>query len=358
MFVDPSDTGNIQRINGYKSQRPGLKLMLSVGGWNFPSGYFSQMVSSSTNRQKFIQSALSWMSQYGADGIDIDWEYPCSPARVNPVEITCTQFQTVNDPGGKCPADTTNFVAFLKDLRSAFGTKYLISVASQAAHQNEIDMDIADASQYVDWWHVMTYDYAVSDIPDASGAFMSPNAPLYTPSQANTVKMSISDSINDYLTQGVPAEKIMVGIPLYGHTWYQPSLVGTTKWQTFGNQGVVEGKCCGPFQQTFGGIPGKGSLMCGTMMYSETQAAKPSYYYDTATQSAIGFFNSQGSDGYTTAGTWLTYNDLPSVKNITSWTVSKKLRGIFIYDTSMDSIVNGQFTYELMNGIADSLGGH
>jgi len=260
----------------------------------------------------------------------------------------------VNDAGGKCPDDTTNIVTLLRTIKQAFGSKYLLTFASQAAKSNEDKMNVGQASQYVDMWHVMTYDYTVSDITD--NATMSPNAPLYNPTGG--LQMSINNTINDYLQAGVPASKLMIGIPYYGHTWYQPSLVNTNNWQKFGNNGVVQGKCCGPFAQTYGAQPGQGSYQCGTMMYSEIQAAKPTYYYDNGTKSAIGFWSTQGADGYTSAGTWLTYNDKQSVTDITNWMKAKGLSGVFIFDTSMDSVANGQFTYELTNTIADVLGGH
>jgi len=354
LSVEPADAQFIPQIVAMKSTNPNLKVLLSIGGWNFPSNYFSKLAANSTATQKFINSTLSWLNQYKADGIDLDWEFPCSPPRSDPVEISCTDFRTVNDAGGKCPDDTTHIVNLLTAIKAAYGTKYLLTFASQAAKSNEDRMNVGNASQYVDMWHVMTYDYTVSDITD--NATMSPNAHLYNP--VGGMQMSINNTINDYLNAGVPASKLMVGIPYYGHTWYQPNLVGTTNWQKFGNNGVIQGKCCGPFQQTYGAQPGQGSSQCGTMMYSEIQAAKPTYYYDSTTKSAIGFWSSQGGDGYTAAGTWLTYNDKTSVTDITNWAKTKALTGVFIFDTSMDSVSGGQFTYELSNTIADTLGGH
>lgn len=57
-------------------------------------------------RKAFIDSALSMMSEYGFDGIDIDWEYPAAEDR------------------GGASTDTDDYVTFLSELRDALGTKY------------------------------------------------------------------------------------------------------------------------------------------------------------------------------------------------------------------------------------------
>ena len=75
------------------------------------------------------------------------------------------------------------------------------------------------------------------------------------------------------------------------------------------------------------------------MMYSEILAAKPETYYDNETQTTIGccgcmrsvrglahantcltscrYMTAKGADGYTEAGTWMTYNDIESLTAIT-----------------------------------------
>ena len=176
------------------------------------------MVATSDSRSKFISSAKSFITQHGMKGIDIDWEYPCSPARTDPVKITCDQFRTTTDAGGSCPADKDNLLLFLQKLREGLGDDMYISVASQAAEKNWVNMNLQEGSAYVDHWHIMNYDDTVPDVP--GGSTMSPNQPLYVPSASGTLQMSVDYYVQGYLKAGVPASKIMVGVAFYGHTWY------------------------------------------------------------------------------------------------------------------------------------------
>ena len=92
---------------------------------------------------------------------------------------------------------------------------------------------------------------------------------------------------------------------------------------------VGVGECCGPMKATMGAKPGIGSQLCGSMMYSEILAAKPQTYSDNVTKTTIGYLATAGADGYTEAGTWMTYNDLDSVKEVVKWEIDQVRSSFF-----------------------------
>merc|ERR1712166_591028 len=179
------------------------------------------------------------------------------------------------------------------------------------------------------------------------GSVTNPNAPLYMPEGG--LQMSVNDSVTHYINAGVPKSKIMVGLPLYAHTWYAPGLTGSA-WQKFGLETQIQGECCGPFASTGGAKPGQGCQLCGSMMYSEILAGNPETWDDEQTQSTIAYFTKDGEDGgYTAAGTWLSYNDLKSAQAFVQYEKEMGLAGLFIYSTDMDTNSGGSYTYYLMN---------
>jgi chitinase len=104
------------RFTNLKSYSPGMKVFISVGGWDAGGAIWSDMVSTEDNRATFIKSAVSFMRTYGFDGIDLDWEYP-----------------SASDRGGVA-ADKENLVTFLMELKTACGSKYGISATLPSSY--------------------------------------------------------------------------------------------------------------------------------------------------------------------------------------------------------------------------------
>lgn len=127
----------LRQIVGLKEKNPGLKVLLSIGGWG--SGGFSTMASRRHDRSNFVKDCGRVVNEYNLDGIDIDWEYPTS----NAAGID------------NSPKDTKNFTTLMKDLRKVLGDDKLLTLASVASGEY---IDFKAVSQVVDFVNIMSYD--------------------------------------------------------------------------------------------------------------------------------------------------------------------------------------------------------
>lgn len=207
---DPADAGalrgNFHQLQLLKQKHPHLKTLVSVGGWSL-SGPFSDAALTDESRTKFARSCVAFITKYGFDGVDIDWEYPGGGG------LKGNQSR---------PEDKQNFTALLAELRKqldergkADGAHYLLTFAAGAGPRMVERMELAKVAPLVDWVNLMTYDFAGDW--SATTAF---NAPLYDASDARGEKgRSVDSSVKAYRDAGVPADKIVVGVPFYGHAW-------------------------------------------------------------------------------------------------------------------------------------------
>ncbi|MFF1722004.1 glycosyl hydrolase family 18 protein [Streptomyces sviceus] len=193
--------GNFNQLRELKAKYPNIKVLYSFGGWTY-SGGFAQ---AAANPAAFAASCKSviedprWADVF--DGIDIDWEYP------NACGLTC---------------DTSGAAAFknlMGALRSEFGPNYLVTAAITADGSSGGKIDAADyggASQYVDWYNVMTYDYF--------GAFnaqgpTAPHSPLTSYAGIPQAGFDSADAIAKLKSKGVASKKLLLGIGFYGRGW-------------------------------------------------------------------------------------------------------------------------------------------
>ena len=93
--------------------------------------------------------------------------------------------------------------------------KMQLSIACPAGAKNYEIMKLKAMDQYLDMWNLMAYDYAGSW--DATSGHQ---ANLY-PSRENqtSTPFSTDAAIKYYMSHGVKASKIVLGMPLYGRTF-------------------------------------------------------------------------------------------------------------------------------------------
>ena len=174
----------LKQIAGLKNTAPELKVLLSIGGWG--ASNFSEMAADDTHRKNFCINCLEVVEKYNLDGIDLDWEYPTSSSAGISSSLD----------------DTRNFNYLVKELRAVLGENRLLTMASSA---NAKYVDFKTAVKYLDFVNIMTYDM---------GKPPYHNAGLYASSMT---KRSCDESVRLHVAAGVPYDKLVLGIPFYGH---------------------------------------------------------------------------------------------------------------------------------------------
>jgi len=200
------DDANLAALVALKRQNPALTVLVSVGGWLW-SGDFSDMALTPHSRSVFISSVVEYVRRHQLDGLDIDWEYPG-------MEGSTRHFR---------PEDKHNFTSLIKELRARFDKlerelhRPLFLTVAAGASQGFLDhteMDVA--VRYLDTVNLMTYDYYEPDSDSITGH----HAPLFA-NPADPKKASADASVVEFEEAGVPADKIVLGVPFYGHVWGQ-----------------------------------------------------------------------------------------------------------------------------------------
>jgi chitinase len=321
--------GNFNQLKQLKLKYPHLKIIISVGGWSL-SNNFSQ-AAMPANRAAFVASCIDMylkgnfdvangVTGYSGifDGIDIDWEYPGACG------LTCNF----------SPQDTANFTALMAEFRSQMttltqqtGQTYLLTAATSASDVISSYIDLPGVVPYMDYISLMTYDFHGS---------WETTTNLHSPLYGNPADPTYSlhfwsdNAINLYLSRGVPANKLLMGVPFYGHGW----------------AGVPPGPNGDGLYQTATGNPPRGKYENGTDDYKEMIAREATFtkYFNPIAQSVYIYNGSQ---------LW-TYDDPASVTNKMNYIQSKNLAGTMFWELSGDttSIALLAAIYNGLNGVA------
>ena len=199
--------GNFNALLTLKERHPHVKTLISVGGWTW-SGRFSDVAVSEDSRSRFSASCVDFMTRYGFDGVDIDWEYPVSGGLAS---------------NRTREEDRENFTLLLAELRRQIDARaardkrpYLLTIAAPAGSGTYANIEIDRIHPLLDWINLMTYDFN-GGWSDQTGF----NAGLFAASENDNKipGLNAAAAIRAYLAAGVPARNLQMGVPFYGRGW-------------------------------------------------------------------------------------------------------------------------------------------
>lgn len=260
--------GNFRELYDLKQKHPHLKTLISVGGWTL-SDTFSAMAATSAGRKNFAKQAVQFCKQYDFDGIDIDWEYPGYA------------------PHQGRPQDKENFTLLLAEVHSACkaaNPSLLVTIAAPAGDANYVNMEVNKIHQYLDWINLMTYDFH-GPWPDSENHLTNHHSGLY-PAKKGNPNLSVASAVNHYISQGVPTEKLILGMPLYGRSFASARSTPSGLFSTYSGPGTGTTSEVG--MRFFNDI--KQNLLKTHNLYWDDEAQVP-YLYNDATAEFITFDN-------------------------------------------------------------------
>lgn len=221
--------GNFNQLRELKAKHPGLKVMISLGGWSW-STHFSDAARTAASRKAFVSSCIDLYIKgnlpvdgarggEGAaaglfDGVDIDWEWPGSAGDTDTVYR---------------PEDKRNFTALVHEFRTQLDA-YAKSTAKEGkghGHNNKpkhyelsafvptapakIDagFDVRRIMRDFDFVNLQGYDFHVS-----GETTTAQQSALYAKND-----FSVDQTVREWIGRGAPARKLVMGMPFYGQGW-------------------------------------------------------------------------------------------------------------------------------------------
>ncbi|CAH0049990.1 unnamed protein product [Clonostachys solani] len=254
--------GNVKQLYLLKQKYRNLKTLLSIGGYTYSQqGKFQAAANTAAGRQRFASTAVQLMSDWGFDGLDIDWEYP------------------------ETQADSSNFVLLLQACRAALDKyakdnnqnyRYPLTIAVSAGPEKYKLLNMKAMDQYVDTWNLMAYDYAGSwDTTTGHAANL-----FYSSANPQSTKFNTDQAVKDYIKGGVSPGKIVLGMPLYGR-----SFLNTAAQLGQAYQGVASNTGSDPGVWLYRDLPRQGA-----QVKVDTQAGA-AWSYDATTKELVSFDN-------------------------------------------------------------------
>ena len=183
---------NPDNVRKFLKEKGHIKAVLSIGGWG--AGGFSPAVATAEKRDVFAQSLVDISNDFGFDGVDLDWEYPCDGSAG--IEYS--------------PDDKQNYTAWVAALREKLGSGKLLTMAAGASESCCKSLEIEKLVKLMDLFNIMTYDMSARTLT-------AHHTSIY---ESDISKSMYGDkAIKIFNDAGIPKEKITLGAAFYARIY-------------------------------------------------------------------------------------------------------------------------------------------
>jgi len=201
-FVVADGEGNVEKSRAVPSpeltgqaHEAGVKVLVSLGGWGWDK-QFASIVAKPEAEDRYVKAVIEIVEGSDYDGIDLDWEYPDTKDEVVGFERLVRRFRKQLDEIG---------------TRKSRPMILTMAASSNPGTLRWLGKDFL--LETMDWVNVMTYDFT-GDWTDYAGH----HSPLFASSKSPGAARRSTEATMKYLLEerGLPANRLAVGIPLYG----------------------------------------------------------------------------------------------------------------------------------------------
>uniref|UniRef100_A0A0D9XRX8 GH18 domain-containing protein n=1 Tax=Leersia perrieri TaxID=77586 RepID=A0A0D9XRX8_9ORYZ len=210
-----------------------IKTFLSIGTNEYKedvsNAAFSRMAGDRNLRKVFINSSIELARANGFDGLDLSWRFPATQMDMENLGDLLAEWRAaIMEESGKTSSDPLLLTA------TVYFSNHLFDMPD-----SNLNYPIDDMSNNLDWVNILTFGmHKNSNITIA-------DAPLYDKDS----HFSASYGVTSWLDAGLPPCKLVMGIPLFGKSWFlrnkdknglgAPTAAAGTKQRKSNQTGVI-----------------------------------------------------------------------------------------------------------------------
>lgn len=332
--------GQYKLVTSFKSKFPNLKVFLSIGGDadDGESEKYHKLIDSTTGRLAFANSVVSFLKNYGFDGLDLAFQFPkIKPKKIrSKIGSVWHSFKkTIGASGGPVDPDSEShkalFATLVRELKDSFRSENLLLTVTVLPNVDALlYLDVENIKPYVEYVTLAAFDVQTTKRNPKEADFPAPIYPL----EERDSRLNIDSQFTELQQKGLVPEKIVIGVPTYGHVWKlekDATISGFPPVQTDGPYRE------GPFTKQAGLFSYPEICLNITNVVSKNLVGEDVPFRKVRDPtSRMGNYAYRVADDAGNYGLWIGYEDPDTAAIKANYVNTKGLAGVAVFDLSLD----------------------